>query len=76
MKRLLFDIELASGSGPRHTCFDSEGKHAYLLTELSGEVVVWTYDGKTLTQQQVIKADTVGAKGSADIHLSPDGKFL
>lgn len=46
------------------------------MTELSGEVVVWTYDGKTLTQQQVIKADTVGAKGSADIHLSPDGKFL
>jgi 6-phosphogluconolactonase (cycloisomerase 2 family) len=71
-----FDIELAPGSGPRHTCFDKQGKHAYLLTELSGEVVVWTYDGKTLTQQQVIKADTVGAKGSADIHLSPDGKFL
>lgn len=71
-----FDIELAPGSGPRHTCFDKQGKHAYLLTELSGEVVVWTYDGKTLIQQQVIKADTVGAKGSADIHLSPDGKFL
>ncbi len=71
-----FDIELAPGSGPRHACFDKQGKHAYLLTELSGEVVVFSYDGKTLTQQQVIKADTVGAKGSADIHLSPDGKFL
>lgn len=38
--------------------------------------MVFSYDGKTLMQQQVIKADTVGAKGSADIHLSPDGKFL
>lgn len=29
-----------------------------------------------LTELQSIAADTVGARGSADIHISPDGRFL
>jgi len=27
-------------------------------------------------QKQVIAADTVKARGSADIHVSPDGRYL
>ena len=34
------------------------------------------YNGKALQLIQSIEADTIGARGSADIHLSPDGKFL
>lgn len=71
-----FDICLEPGSGPRHACFDSQGRYAYLITELSGEVIVLSYDGKTLHPIQTVLADTVGAHGSADIHLSPDGKYL
>ena len=42
------DIVLPDGSGPRHMCFHSGGKYAYVITELSGDVVVLdTEDGGT-----------------------------
>lgn len=70
-----FGIE--DDSGPRHFLFSTDGKHAYLISELSGKVTVFSYttDGK-LEQQQSIVADKAAARGSADIHLSPDGRFL
>ncbi len=39
-------------------------------------MIVFDYAQGVLTQKQVIAADTVGARGSADIHVSPDGRFL
>jgi 6-phosphogluconolactonase (cycloisomerase 2 family) len=38
--------------------------------------VVYDHHNGELTEKQVIEADTVGARGSADIHVSPDGRFL
>ena len=70
------DILLAPGSGPRHAVFSADGRFAYLITELSGEVMAFTYDGDSLSLMQTIQADTLDARGSADIHLSPDGRFL
>lgn len=70
------DILLAPGSGPRHTEFSADGRFAYLITELSGEVMAFTYNGDSLTLIQTIQADTLDARGSADIHLSPDGRHL
>lgn len=71
------DIVLPDGSGPRHMCFHSTGKYAYVITELSGDVLVLNIkDGKNAELIQTVKADTVGGEGSADIHLSPDEKFL
>lgn len=71
-----FDIHLSSGCGPRHLSFAPNGKYAYLITELSGEVIALSYDEAGFDTIQHIKADTLEARGSADIHLSPDGKFL
>lgn len=71
-----YDVQLSPGTGPRHTCFAPDGKHAYLITELSGEVIVLSYDEMELDTIQTIKADTLGAQGSADIHISPDGNFV
>lgn len=71
-----FDVELEAGSGPRHLCFSKDGRFAYLINELSGKVTALSYKGETLTPIQYIEADTVNVQGSADIHLSPDGKFL
>ena len=68
-----YDVRLAPGAGPRHTCFAPDGKHAYLITELSGDVIVLSYDEMKLDTIQTIKADTLAARGSADIHISPDG---
>lgn len=70
------DISLKAGSGPRHLCFAPNGKTAYLITELSGEVVTFNYKNSRLTPRQYIKADSLNAMGSADIHTSPDGRFV
>lgn len=69
-------VEIAPGSGPRHLIFNNDGKFAYLINELSGKVIAFSYADGRLNEIQTITADTVGARGSADIHLSPDGKYL
>ncbi|MEG1564080.1 MAG: beta-propeller fold lactonase family protein, partial [Bacteroides sp.] len=69
-------VNITPGSGPRHLTFSPNGKFAYLISELSGNVTVFDYADGRLNQIQSITADTLRAKGSADIHLSPDGKYL
>ena len=67
---------LRPDSGPRHLLFDASGKHLYVIGELSGDITVFDYNDGSLTEKQVIKADRMDARGAADIHFSPDGKFL
>lgn len=67
------------GSGPRHICFNPAGSHAYLMEELSGTVVVYKYkNGKFRRKQRIssMPAGDTSFAGSADIHVSPDGRFL
>ena len=71
--------ELPDGSGPRHITFSPNGKFAYLQNEQSGIVTAYAYDNGKLTEIQSIASTEAGEKndrGSADIHLTPDGKFL
>lgn len=70
------DIEVEPGSGPRHLIFSNDGRFAYLINELSGFVTVFANQGNTLKALQYAQCDSVGGHGSADIHLSPDGRFL
>lgn len=72
----LKEFSTPPGTGPRHFDFHPNGDYFYLLGELSGEVIVYNYNEGALNQKQIIAADTLGARGSADIHVSPDGKFL
>lgn len=70
---------VAGGMGPRHLCFDACGRYAYLLGEMSGEIAVLSYQPdsvRPLKEVQRVKADRYDGQGSADIHLSPDGRFL
>lgn len=69
-------VDIQPGSGPRHLIFSKNGKFAYLINELSGKVIAFAYANGRLNQIQTIAADTIQARGSADIHLSPDGKYL
>lgn len=69
-------VSLTPGSGPRHATFDASGRYLYLLNEIQGDVVVMDYRDGRLTQVQSIQSDVVEGRGCADIHLSPDGKFL
>ena len=69
----------APGSGPRHFIFHPNNKFAYLIEELSGTMAVYQYNnGKLNFLQRIIThpQDYNAAVGSADIHISPDGKFL
>jgi 6-phosphogluconolactonase len=67
------------GAGPRHICFDPTNNFAYLMEELSGTVVAYKYkNGKLKPVQRIssMPAGDTSFAGSADIHVSPDGKFL
>jgi 6-phosphogluconolactonase len=67
------------GAGPRHITFHPNGKYAYLVEELTGNVVVYQYQNGQLKLWQRISSLPQGQKGyagSADIHVLPDGKFL
>lgn len=70
---------LPAGAGPRHMVFHPNGKYFYCINELDGTVSCFHYKDGQLSNFQHIASDTVeheGTKGSADIHISPDGKFL
>ena len=69
-------IELDPDNGPRHIVFDKNGNHAYVIGELSGKITVLEKKGDSFIVQQVIEGDPAKGRGSADIHISPDGGFL
>ena len=67
---------VSADSGPRHLTFSTDGRFADLMSELSGQVTVFAYHEGRLEKLQEIVSDSVGARGGADIHLSPDGRYL
>jgi len=69
-------LSLSPGNGPRHSVFSQDGSKMYLINELSGKVDVFDYRNHRLFMVQSVACDSVGGGGSADIHLSHDGKFL
>ncbi|CAN5398862.1 lactonase family protein [soil metagenome] len=67
------------GNGPRHITFHPNGKFVYVVEELSGTVATFYFNYDKLTFLDRVPTHTVENPGpfeSADIHLSPDGKFL
>lgn len=67
------------GGGPRHLTFHPNGKFAYLILEMEGAVTAFDYkDGqlKEIQRLTMLAPDFKGNVGAADIHVSPDGKFL
>lgn len=66
------------GSGPRHSVFSKDGKRLYVLHELDCSLTVFDFNnGKLkLIQENSVVRTGKAVPGAADIHLSPDGKFL
>ena len=67
------------GSGPRHISFTPDGRYVYQINEMGGTVNAFGYKaGKlTLIQQTLTHPESFTEDiGSADIHVSPNGKFL
>ena len=69
-------FQLDPDYGPRHLVFSPNGKYFYVIGELSGTVTAFRYKKGELTRIGVVDADPYDGRGSADIHISPDGKFL
>ena len=72
-------ISVTAGSGPRHLTFSKDGKFVYVLQELNGAISVFDFDNGKLTKIQettILAKDFKGNFTGADIHISPDGKFL
>ena len=72
-------IKINAGNGPRHLVFDKSGARMYLVSELKGLVDVYQVAADKLTNVQTIVTDTSKVKAdkaSADIHISPNGKWL
>ena len=68
------------GTGPRHFDIHPSGKYGYLMQELTGTVSVFNIypDGSMESIQDIsgLPREYDGAVGSADIHVSTDGKFV
>ncbi|MDQ3277432.1 MAG: lactonase family protein [Bacteroidota bacterium] len=72
-------LKLPNGSGPRHFDLHPSAKWAYLLQELSGKVTAFRVNNGLLNSMQTVSILPKGFNKpftSADIHVSPDGKFL
>ncbi len=74
-------LNTKSGSGPRHLAFHPNGKYAYVMTELSNEVIVLKYNNSDGSFEELQYISTLpedfkeNSQGSA-IYLSSDGKFV
>jgi 6-phosphogluconolactonase len=74
-------VQLPAGSGPRHFTIHPNNKFAYAINELTSTVASFSFDPATGTLGVTGYAPTLpaGFRGdnlTADIHISPDGKYL
>ena len=74
-------VSVDPGSGPRHLTFHPNGKGVYLINELKNTVTFFAYEpqsGKLTTQQTIstLPADFDGVTHTADVKITPNGKFL
>lgn len=73
--------QVKPGAGPRHLTFHPGGRYAYVVNELHATVNTFAHDrarGNLREVQTVatLPADFTSANTSADVHVSPDGRFL
>jgi 6-phosphogluconolactonase len=69
------------GAGPRHFAFTPDGRFAYVINELDSTVIAYAYEGAAgkLNQLQIVTTlphDWKGTNYPADIHVSPDSRFV
>ncbi len=77
--KLKSSFSVKPGSGPRHLTFSKDGKFVYVLQELDGTLTTFSYFNgilKKVSETSIVAKDFKGDIGSADIHISPDGKFI
>ena len=71
--------KMDAGSGPRHLVFSKNGQYVYVLNELTSTITTFNFAFGKLTrmsQTETLSKNFAGKTGSAEILVSPDGKFL
>ena len=72
-------FKLAPGAGPRHITFHPNGKWLYVLNELNNTITQFEINRNELVEKFTVSTlsnEYHGENTGADIHISPDGKFL
>ncbi|MDX9883522.1 MAG: lactonase family protein [Prolixibacteraceae bacterium] len=72
-------VKMEPGAGPRHFAFDRKQDFIYVINELNSTISVLQKTKKGIRKIQDISTLPVGFTGTsycADIHLSPDGRFV
>lgn len=73
------DIYVKKGGGPRHMVFSSDGKMAYVVNELSGDVSVLKFNSGKFEQVSVYRSlpiDYNGTPSASAIRIHPNGALL
>lgn len=73
--------QVAPGAGPRHLAFHPNGQLLYAINELNSTITSFSYDRadghlQALQTISTLPMDFQGDNYCADIHLTPDGRFL
>ncbi len=74
-------VPLAPGAGPRHLVFHPDGRHAYVINELSSTITGFVYDAgagslRDLQTVSTLPSGFTGANSTAEVAVSPNGRFL
>ena len=74
-------VKVQDGSGPRHFTFHPNGKFAYVINELNNTITAFKFNAENgeLTEIEnvmTMPSDYKEDSFTADIHITPDGKFL
>lgn len=73
--------KVAPGAGPRHLTFHPNGQLVYVINELNSTITTFSFDRadghlEALQTVPTLPMSFTGENTCADIHLTPDGRFL
>jgi 6-phosphogluconolactonase len=74
-------LTIKPGNGPRHMAFTPDQRYLYVINELDSSVTAFQYDATAgtfaaLQTFSLLPSGFQGKNTSADIHITPSGKFL
>jgi 6-phosphogluconolactonase len=70
-------VKIAQGAGPRHMAFTPNGRYAYVMTEMTANVVAFRYDGGKFEELQTLPtAEMAPNVSGAEIAVHPNGRFV
>ena len=74
-------VDVGPGAGPRHFDFHPNGRYAYVINELGSTVTAFAYNRSSGSLSRLQSVSTLpegfeGTSHTADVHVSPSGKFL